>query len=231
MWKMMMTGVCAVQALALSGCVGEARIAAPSDLVAATDRIELETGNGEQGRLRLGDSTGRFSRRALQESPDGFETFRYGGGRFEIAGPEVEGRLSGRCAYDESERDYGVVAVAAQHFAYRCRFEREGHPVEAGLILEEIPSRPGHVLSGRTRAGEVHIDGAVVTIHAIHEMEGGRLPAATPLGYAFDVDGRQIGAVDLNGASKTIFAPRSGADRQAVLAASLALSILWDPME
>jgi hypothetical protein len=37
--------------------------------------------------------------------------------------------------------------------------------------------------------------------------------------------------VDLNGGTKTIFAPRAGPEREAVLAASLALSILWDPDE
>jgi hypothetical protein len=39
--------------------------------------------------------------------------------------------------------------------------------------------------------------------------------------------GREIGALDLNGLNKTIFAPRLGPEREAVLAASLALSILW----
>jgi hypothetical protein len=217
---------------ALAGCVREARIATPSGLVAASEQIELEMGNGERGRLRLGASEGRFTRQAIEESRDwGFETLRYGGGTFDVSGPEVGGGLAGTCGYDESERNLGSLAVADLRFAYRCRFARDGAPIEAGLILEEIPTRPGRLLSARTRTGEVHIDDMVVTIRAVHEMEGGGLPTGTPLGYAFDVDGRAIGAVDLNGSDKTIFAPRSGPERQAVLAASLALSILWDPME
>ncbi len=60
-------------------------------------------------------------------------------------------------------------------------------------------------------------------------MAGDRVPAGTPLGYAFHLDGRQIGAVDLNGTDKTIYAPRAGPEREAVLAAGLALSIFWDP--
>ena len=59
---------------------------------------------------------------------------------------------------------------------------------------------------------------------------GGGLPTGMPLGYAFDVGGRQIGAVDLNGTNKTIYAPsRPGPERDAVLMASLALSVFWDP--
>ena len=52
-----------------------------------------------------------------------------------------------------------------------------------------------------------------------------------PLGYAFEANGRQVGAVDLNGTKKTIYAPPSGPERELVIAASLALSILWDPGE
>jgi len=61
-------------------------------------------------------------------------------------------------------------------------------------------------------------------------MRGGSLPNGTPLGYSFDVAGRQVGAVDLNGRNKTIYAPRQpGPERDAVLMAALALSVFWDP--
>ena len=52
---------------------------------------------------------------------------------------------------------------------------------------------------------------------------------AHPLGYRFVESGREVGAADLNGVTKTVFAPRAGGTREAVFAGSLALSILWDP--
>jgi len=221
-------------ALSLGGCIHEARIAMPSELAAASERIELTgMGGGEHGRMRLGASEGRFVRRAMQGSTDplGIGRHNYGGGSFDLTGPEVGGTLSSDCRYHEGELSLGVVTLPRGRFAYRCRFMHNGEPLEAGLILEEIPTRPGSFFSGRTRGGEIHIGDEVVTMRAIHDMEGGRIPTGTPLGYMFDIDGRRIGAIDLNGTDKTIFAPRSGSERQAVLAASLALSILWDPME
>ena len=85
-------------------------------------------------------------------------------------------------------------------------------------------------MAGRTRAGELRLGQLTVAIRPIHQAQGGGLPTDMPLGYAFDVGGRQIGAVDLNGTNKTIYAPRQpGSERDAVLMASLALSVFWDP--
>jgi hypothetical protein len=220
-------------AVALPGCVQDARIAVPSDLAAASERIELTgMGGGERGRLRLGSSEGRFTRASFQGSEDGGRLVRSeGGGSFEVSGPDVQGVLAGECRFDEAELRAGSLSFPSERFAYRCRFSRGGEPIDAGLILEEIPTRPGRLLSGRTRGGEIHLGGEVVTISAVHDMEGGRLPTAMPLGYRFEIDGRSVGAVDLNGGDKTLYVPRSGPERQAVLAASLALSILWDPGE
>ncbi|WP_147417667.1 hypothetical protein [Sphingomonas cavernae] len=223
----------ALATLLLSGCIREARIAIPSQLAIASQRLELtDMGAGERGQFQLGSSKGHFTRSAIHTaSEDGFLVQNSGGGTFVVAGPDVEGELSARCDFGEVEIHSGVVVATAQRFAYRCRFQRDGQPIEAGLILEEIPRSPGKLLSGRTRAGKLHFADHVIGIRAIHDMEGGRMPTGTPLGYMFDIEGRQIGAVDLNGLNKTIHAPNSGPEREAVIAASVALSILWDPGE
>lgn len=202
----------------------------PAELQARTERIEL-TGMGgwERGQFRLGASEGRFTRRAAQLRVDDFYIENVGGGSFEATGPELGGRLSARCGFHEEEFDSGIVVTPGARLAYGCEFERDGAPVPGGLLLAEVPASRG-ALAGRTRAGELHIGDVRIGIQAIHDMESGRLPSGTPLGYAFDVGGRQIGAVDLNGPDKTIFAPRAaGPEREAVLTASLALSIFWDP--
>ena len=214
----------------LAACAADSRIAMAGDILASTQELKL-TGMGgwQDGRFKLGASDGRFSRRATQTTL--LDTFvrNAGGGSFEIAGPEVGGAASGRCGYEEREIDAGLVTVPNGRLSYNCRFELNGTPVAGGLMLAEVP-HGGGILAGRTRAGELRLGQQVVTIRPIHHARGGGLPTGSPLGYAFDLDGRQIGAVDLNGTTKTIYAPiQPGSQRDAVLLASLALSVFWDP--
>ena len=225
----MMAASLAAAAL-LGGCVREARIALPSDVAAATERLAL-TGMGgwDRGHFRLAGSDGRLVRRALERQVDLLATEHVGGGNFEIAGPEFGGTLAGTCGYHESEIDAGVIVATRDRLAFGCEFERDGARIRGGLLLREVPASRG-ILAGRSRAGEIEIGELKIGIRAIHRMEGGGLPSGSPLGYAFDIGGRQIGAVDLNGTDKTIYAPRApGREREAVLMASLALSIFWDP--
>lgn len=219
----------ALAATTLTGCVREAQIAMPADLQASTERLEIAgMGYGERGDFTLGASHGQFTRLSLQTG-DGFVVDNVGRGRFEVAGPELGGRVSATCGFHERELDMGAVVATRDRLAYGCNFERDRVPLPGGLLLAEVPTS-GSVLAGRTRAGELQIGDLRIGIRAIHDMEGGRLPSGTPLGYAFDIGGRQIGAVDLNGGDKTIYAPRAaGPEREAVLMASLALSIFWDP--
>ena len=225
----MKLAMAALAATALTGCVQEARIAMPAHVAAGTERLEVAgMGYGERGDFTLGASQGRFVRQALQTGGD-ILVHNVGRGGFDITGPELGGRVTARCGFHESEYEAGSVAVTADRLAYGCEFERDREPLQARLLLAEVPTSRGP-LAGRTRAGELQLGDIRIGIRAIHDLEGGRVPSGTPLGYAFDVDGRQIGAVDLNGGNKTIYAPRApGAEREAVLMASLALSVFWDP--
>lgn len=221
--------VAALATTVLTGCVREARIAMPADLPARTERLEINgMGYGEHGDFTLGASQGRFARLSLQTG-DGFVNDNVGRGSLAIAGPELGGRVTAICGFHEREIDMGVLVATRDRLAYGCEFERDRVPLPGGLLLAEVPASRG-LLAAPTRAGEMRIGDVRIGIRAIHDMEGGRVPSGTPLGYAFDVDGRQIGAVDLNSGDKTVYAPRTpGAEREAVLLASLALSIFWDP--
>jgi hypothetical protein len=215
--------------VAIAGC-SSAQTAMPSDVLASTERLDL-TGMGgwQDGRFQLGSSEGRFSRRATQTRL--FDTFVRDAGRgsFEVTGPEFGGAASGHCGFEQREIDAGVAVLPNGRLTYRCRFERAGESLNGGLLLAEVPHGSG-AFAGRTRAGEIQLGDLRVGIRPVHHFQGGSMPTGTPFGYAFDVGGRQIGAVDLNGAKKTIYAPRaSGPERDAVLMASLALSVLWDP--
>lgn len=72
-------------------------------------------------------------------------------------------------------------------------------------------------------------EGREIAVRSIHRDIAGGLPTSTALGYSFSANGREIGAVDLNGLNKTLYVPRSGPDREAVIVASVALSTFWDP--
>jgi hypothetical protein len=215
----------------LTGCT-EARIATPSDLAANTEQLELSgMGGWQDGRFRLGSSEGRFSRRADQAKFVNTFIRNAGGGSFEVRGPEFGGTAGGRCGFDEREVDLGVAVVPNGRLTYNCEFHRAGQRLYGSLFVAEVPNGSG-LLAGRTRAGELQIGDLRIGIRPIHHADGGGLPTGMPLGYAFDIGGRHVGAVDLNGTNKIIFAPRqAGSERDAVLMASLALSVFWDPGE
>jgi len=215
---------------ALTGCVSDARIAMPAGIQSKSEVLRL-TGMGgwQDGRFRLGTSEGRFTRRATKSTILNSFVRNAGGSSFEVTGPELGGSAGGRCGFEEREINAGVATLPNGRLTYNCAFQNDGQPVDGGLFLAEVPNGHG-IMAGRTRAGELRLGQLTVGIRPIHHFQGGRLPTGMPLGYAFDVGGRQIGAVDLNGINKTIYAPRQpGSERDAVLMASLALSVFWDP--
>lgn len=218
----------ALAGTALTGCVQEARIAMPSDVAPRTDRVELRgIGAGTRGHFDLGGSPGSFVRGAGRASGFGL-VHKQGGGRFSVAGPA--GELSGGCDFREDAVKLGDgVQVTARPFGYRCDFERDGVPIEAFLALDE--ARGGAAAFRYARTGSLSFEGQRIAISSIHHFEGSKMPTLTPLGYAFEAEGGQIGAMDLNGSDKILFVPRDPRQREAVLAASLALAILWDPAD
>ena len=208
----------------LSGCIRESRIAMSSDLAANTERLELTgMGFGQRGDFDFAGSEGRFTRGADRlQLLDAVLVSNSGGGTFRHAG------LEGACSYREREINIGAISLPERPFLYRCSFGRNGLPA-GELVIEEETGTAGSLLSKRGRRGFMTFAGERYTIKSIHREQGGGLASGTALGYRFDHDGREIGAVDLNGENKTVFAPRGGGAREAVFAGSLALSVLWDP--
>jgi hypothetical protein len=215
----------------LAGCVREGRIAMPSELQTATERLDLRgMGHGTSGRFELAGARGEFTRSAQRLGIfDPLLVRRSGGGTFRIAGGDVAGELSGRCRYRESEVNAGPVSVTPGRFVYACEFRRDGRPIAAELVVAD-PAGAGGTLHGRTeRVGSLYFEGRRFELASIHRDQGGGLPAPHALGYAFSEAGRPVGAVDLNGGTRKVFAPREAQAREAVIAGALALSILWDP--
>lgn len=213
----------AVLAVTLLSACTEARIPVPAEIAAGTEQLPLTgIGGWQKGHFRLGASQGSFDRRAEQRRLLGFVRDS-GMASFDASGPEFGGSAAGWCAFAQREIDTGIAVLPNGRLHYSCEFDRGGQ-----LFLVEVPHGPGP-LAGRSRAGEVRIGGTRVAIKAIHTAAGMTIPSGSPLGYSFSVAGRPIGAVNLNGA-KTVYAPRQpGPERDAVLMASLALALFWDP--
>lgn len=215
----------------VGGC-STAQIAVPGHVAASTEPVMITgIGGWQDGQFQIGDAAGSFRRRAGQSRS--FDTLVENSGRssFSVSGPDFGGTATAHCGFDEREIDFGGLAIPAGRLTYSCRFLSDGRPVEGGLFIAEVPRGTG-LLAGRSRAGEIRLGSARLGIQAIHDFAGGGMPAGQPIGYAFDIDGRQVGAVDINGSPKTVYAPvQRGEEREAVLLASLALATFWDPGE
>ncbi|MCW3798282.1 hypothetical protein OMW55_10760 [Sphingomonas sp. BN140010] len=210
----------------LAGCAA-APIAVAPDLVAHTQQIELTgIGFGETGHFRLGASSGSFTRSyARMRQVEPFSTPRltrsFGHVAFAVTGPDFGAPTSADCRHVEGEVG-GSLRVTDVPFRYRCRFTRDGKPMDAELLLAAAPLRIG-LLTGETRAGEIRANGRVIRIEPIHRSPALAVPSGDPLGYRFGT----VGAVDVNASPRVIFAPTAGPDREAVLLGSIALSLLW----
>ncbi|HWH21663.1 MAG TPA: hypothetical protein VNT25_00020 [Allosphingosinicella sp.] len=222
-----------VASLAACGAIREAHMAVPSGVASSTERLELKgMGGWHKGRFQLAGSEGRFTRSA--EKADFFDSLwvkRRGGGTFSLSGPEVEGELSGSCRYSEDEVNIGPFSARPKRLSYRCDFSHDGRPIDARLILEENDDSLGSAFMKEERDGALYFEGQRIGLRSIHKIEESRISLATPIGYMFDLRGRDIGGVDLNGSDHTLFVPRDRELRQAVLAASVALSVFWDPAD
>lgn len=214
----LLTGACSIR---------EAQIRTPASLAAA-ERLEISgMGGGTRGSFRLAGLEGRFTRGAERLAVfDPLLVRNSGGGSFQLQ--QSAGTLEGSCGYRERELNVGPISARLQKFAYRCLFARDGRPIDAELTIAESGDSPGSMLMKRERRGTLLFDGRTYQLRSVHRDAGGGLEMATPLGYTIEHDGKAVAAVDLNGTNKTLFiAP--GVDREAMFAAGLALSVLWDP--
>jgi hypothetical protein len=216
----------------VSACgIRDAHIAIPHHLTVGTEKIELRgMGGGRKGDFRLAAMRGSFTRSADRLAVfDPLLVRNSGGGSFKLDPNGELGNLSGRCRYRQGEINAGSLSVTPKRLAYECRFERDGRPIAAEFVMKDPKSAFGTLHGRADREGTLYYEGQEIEVKSVHKDQGGGLATPYALGYMFEMDGVEIGAVDLNGLNKTIYAPRSGKLREAVLAGSLALSIFWDP--
>jgi hypothetical protein len=207
----------------LAGCVSAARMAMPAGLESRSERIEVSgLGAGTQGRTQVLGQALVFTRSASRLSLfDDLQVSDRGRVEYTLA---AEGRESAsvRCRMRQRSLTLGLVNFDAKPFAFECEL--------AGATLSLQEPRAGVRTLKAERRGELRFDGRSVALRSVHEVQGGALPLAAPIGYVFEEAGRSVGAVEINGTRPVLMLPVGDAAlRQRVLQAALALALLWDP--
>lgn len=192
------------------------------------------------GKLRVGSAVGWVKRRAEGRTRtsgdltfDYSQTARFGRTTFEVTGTEVGGRLSGTCVYNRSEEklETGPASVAQPMapLRMRCDFQRDGRAI--GQMILGAVGDPALLAQPTTRVGEVIVGDTRLMLRSAHAMGTHGVRTDTPIGYWLDdLQGLPVAAIDTNGITRVRLAlPRDAAQRDAALAAGIAIATFWDP--
>lgn len=220
-----------VSALAVAGCVAvrPATMALPEGLAARTVEARLDgLGGGTAGKLRVAGNSGPFTRAASQLTLFDSATFDRGGATFTVGGADFPAPVGARCRFRQYTVTLGVVEFKPKKIAYQCEFD--GLP-GARLSLQEAEPARGIGTLKAERRGRIEVDGTVLALRSVHELEGAVLDVAAPFGYLIEAAGRPSAAVELNGTRPRLLLPAADrpAERRAALLASIALALPWDP--
>ncbi|MBX9707173.1 MAG: hypothetical protein K2X61_04475 [Caulobacteraceae bacterium] len=225
----------AASALALGGCtsIQPARMALPQELASTAVILPVTgLGAGRSGAFRVGPYSGRFTRsdERLGIFDPMFER-RDGRTDFELTGPEIVGSIRVACRAQERTVTLGLLSFEAQPMTFGCDISSVGSD-PARLEMRAHREGLGGRLMRQERRGQITLDGNTLQIRSAHDVEGSGIQLATPIGYVFDQDEASIGAVEINGSPTVIYDPVvSASARQAILIASVALGLFWDPAE
>jgi hypothetical protein len=221
---------------ALAGCatLRPARMVLPAPLSTDAQMLTIEgIGGWHRGTFSTGSYRGEFERSATRLAfLDPLYEQRNGRTLFRLHSTSGEGTTQAECRMKERTITISVVEFKPKPMAYRCDFERDGRPLAAQFELLEVRESVGSAFLQRERRGEMSLDSVALAIHSAHEIEGSPLKLAIPIGYRFEQNGHVVAAVELNGKPVMMLArDATAAQREAVLLASLALGLFWDPAD
>ncbi|HEY6916257.1 MAG TPA: hypothetical protein VI381_01305, partial [Allosphingosinicella sp.] len=210
-------GTLAVSALALAGCSGEiseeARMRLPRAPEAEMEQTEI-TGldYGRRGAFRFANAGGTYVRNGGRA-----DLLGYGGNsghlEFTLEGEGVEGRLAAFCSHSQADVALSEdVQLKVKPLTYRCKFERDGLPLEASLEMHE------RGIFAAERRGSLLFEGQRLELRSVHKSKAGKLPSKAAVGYVFLQNGREIGGVDTLGSeTRHAYLPRDPALREAAM--------------
>ncbi|GGD94937.1 hypothetical protein GCM10011515_13420 [Tsuneonella deserti] len=180
------------------------------------------------GHFTAGEYRGTFDR-SLDRWSFGGAIARRGHSDFTIAGPQISSTIEARCAMREHALDLGLAEVTMQPMAYRCDFTAEGRPIPARFELQEVVGG-GSAITRYERRGEIALGGEMVRFRSVDHIAGTSMPSLTPVGYVFEQNGREIGALELTGRPALMLsAPVDPGVARTVTIAAVSLATFWDP--
>jgi hypothetical protein len=235
-----MTGLCcavAVTMLAIlpSAAQRAARMALPEGFAARVERMEASGfGGRNEGQYQLGELAGDFTRIESRWALfDPLYAENRGRSSVTLTGPGFDETVAATCEMRRGNVTLGVITFDPSKMTYECAFERAGVALDSSLVLGE-PKRETlreRLIARSDRRGQAVHRGVALDIRSVHQYEGTRLSAPTPVGYLLEADGRSVGALELTDVDPTVFVPiaESAEVREAVLVTALALAVLRDP--
>jgi hypothetical protein len=226
--KRLSLSLAAIAALSASACaIRPAEMARPASLTTASATPITGIGGGERGSFAIGQNSGQFERSAQELSFFGLFNMKDGGASFSLQGADFAQGLQAACTMRERTVTIDIVEFKPAPMALGCDIRLASQPAAAVLEIQE--SAPDFT-NRQQRRGVVMIEGVRLDIRSVHDMDGGILPASAPLGYVFERNGVAVGGVDINGGPAMIETAGLGpADHKAIMLASVALSVFWDP--
>jgi hypothetical protein len=214
-----------VASLSLGACASlpTARIELP-DHLAAIAPLTLEGPIGvARGDFRLGELQGSFERQASR-----LDLF----GRLAQDRALVSYRLQGDglradCKLIGNTATLGALQLPLKRANYACSFSRDGQALPQRLELKAEDAAAG---TREERRGSFVAGNVTLELQSLHRVQGSPLPLPAPAGYLMRHQGQVVAALDLNDVRPRLWqrAPDAAASA-AVLQASLALALLWDP--
>lgn len=223
------TSLVAAVALAFTGCaaIKPATMVLPEGLAASSNEAVLRgLGGGREGQYTLAGNYGQFRR--ANDRLDVFDviSFDWGSSRVTVEGADVAAPVSVKCGLRQVTAGWQIVRFAAKPLAYECEYTG----IDGGLSLQEAKSTRDALMNKARRRGEMRVDGMVLELRSVHELEGTPIPLEAPIGYVIEYSGRAIGAIELNGSTPRVWLPMDdAAKRRAVVLAVMPLAVLWDP--
>jgi hypothetical protein len=216
--------------LAGCGAIKPAQMALPPALEAGAERVTITgLGGAPRGEFRVAGEHGSFTRSASRLALfDALYEGESAVASFTFAPPRG---VASRCGMRRRTANAGVLTYEFKPMAYTCGFSGTGQPAQ--LTLSEARSTSRVQSMKRERSGEMMLGDVRLAVRSSHALAGSMLETAGPIGYVFERDGRPVAAVEINGTEPliTLGAGNTAGERQAVILASLALALLWDPKE
>lgn len=225
-----------VAAVSVVACVSlePARMALPPALDGHAETVGITgIGGGTAGQFQAGSFSGSYNRSAsrlafldpLYERRDAHTSFA-------VSGPDIVGALAVDCRMRERTITLSVVSFEPNPMAYGCTIAHEGRILPARIEVQAHREGLGGMMMRQERRGEIALNEVVLKIRSVHDLQGASIQMATPIGYVFEREGQAVGAVEINGAPVIAYGPDTdAATRRAILIASLALGLFWDPAE